>query len=77
MPALPRSTQVGFTPADPLSDRDFVRLLCALRLLLPDAGISLSTREAPDFRDGLRTQHVCDAVLQSAREQKWITVPKG
>src|SRR3989440_1816821 len=31
----------------------------------------------PDFRDALRTQHVCDAVLQSAREQKWVTVSKG
>jgi predicted dehydrogenase len=28
----------------------------------------------PDFRDALRTQHVCDAVLQSAREGKWLGV---
>jgi predicted dehydrogenase len=31
----------------------------------------------PDFRDALRTQHVCDAVLQSAREQKWTAVKQG
>ena len=31
----------------------------------------------PDFRDALRTQYVCDAVLQSAREQKWVTVTRA
>ncbi len=36
-----------------LSERDFVQLLCALRLLLPDAGLVLSTRESAEFRDGL------------------------
>ncbi len=29
----------------------------------------------PDLRSGLRTQRVCDAVLQSAREGKWIDIP--
>jgi 2-iminoacetate synthase len=43
----------GFEPRDPVSDREFVQLLCALRLLVPDVGISLSTREAPAFRDAL------------------------
>jgi 2-iminoacetate synthase len=43
----------GFEPADPISDREFVQLLCALRLLLPDLGITLSTRETPAFRDAL------------------------
>ena len=43
----------GFEPADPVGDRDFVQLLCALRLLLPDLGISLSTREPAALRDAL------------------------
>ena len=43
----------GFSPADPVGDRDFVQLLCALRLLLPDLGITLSTREAPALRDAV------------------------
>ena len=30
-----------------------VQLVCALRLVLPDAGLVLSAREAPAFRDGL------------------------
>jgi 2-iminoacetate synthase len=43
----------GYEPADPVGDRDFVQLLCALRLLLPDLGISLSTREPAALRDAL------------------------
>ncbi len=31
----------------------------------------------PDFRDALRTQHVCDAVLASAKDGKWVTVDKS
>ncbi|MCU1462848.1 MAG: thiazole biosynthesis protein ThiH [Acidimicrobiales bacterium] len=53
--ALPRLRPAagGFEPADPVTDRDFVQLVCALRLALPDVGLSLSTREAAAFRDGL------------------------
>ena len=43
----------GFEPHDPISDRAFVQLLCALRLFLPDLGLSLSTRESPELRDAL------------------------
>ncbi len=43
----------GFEPARPLSDAEFVQVVCALRLCLPTVGISLSTREAPEFRDGV------------------------
>jgi 2-iminoacetate synthase len=37
----------------PVNDRELVQLLCALRLFLPDLGLSLSTREAPALRDAL------------------------
>jgi len=43
----------GFEPAAPVEDREFVQLLCALRLFLPDLGLSLSTRESPELRDAL------------------------
>jgi 2-iminoacetate synthase len=43
----------GFEPVDPVDDLAFVQLLCALRLLLPDVGISLSTREPAALRDAL------------------------
>jgi hypothetical protein len=31
----------------------------------------------PDFKDALRTQRVCDAVLASAKEGKWMNVAQG
>jgi predicted dehydrogenase len=37
-------------------------------------GVAKNKPAMPDFRDALRTQHVCDAVLQSAKEQKWVKV---
>jgi 2-iminoacetate synthase len=43
----------GFEPQDPVGDSDFVQLLCALRIALPDVGISLSTREPAPLRDAL------------------------
>ena len=48
-----RPSEGGFSPMNPVSDRDFVQILCALRLLLPDAGIALSTRESAGLRDQL------------------------
>jgi len=48
-----RPADGGFSPLHPVSDRQFVQLLCALRLLLPDAGLVLSTRESAALRDNL------------------------
>jgi 2-iminoacetate synthase len=42
-----------FEPLTHIKDREFAQLICALRLMFPDVGISLSTREAPKLRDGL------------------------
>jgi 2-iminoacetate synthase len=36
-----------------MSDRDLVQLVCAFRLLFPDSGLVLSTREPAKLRDGL------------------------
>jgi 2-iminoacetate synthase len=43
----------GYEPADPVDDRAFVQLLCAMRLFLPDVGITMSTRESAALRDAL------------------------
>ena len=43
----------SFQPPRPVSDLNFVQLLTALRLFLPDTGFTLSTREPADFRDYL------------------------
>jgi predicted dehydrogenase len=40
-------------------------------------GVAKGKPAQPDFRDAYRTQLVLDAVLQSAREQKWVTVSQG
>lgn len=51
--SLPRMRPAagGFEPARAVTDREYVQILCALRLALPDVGITLSTRESPAFRD--------------------------
>jgi 2-iminoacetate synthase len=38
-----------------LRDRELVQLLCALRLVFPDVGLVLSTRESAALRNGLFT----------------------
>jgi predicted dehydrogenase len=40
-------------------------------------GLETGKPAMPDFRDAYRTQLVLDAILQSAREQKWVTVARG
>ena len=38
------------------------------------SGIEKNEKTCPDFRDGLVTQIVCDAVLASARNQQWTNI---
>jgi 2-iminoacetate synthase len=48
-----RPSASGYQPKDQISDDELVQLVCALRLLLPDAGLVISARETPALRDGL------------------------
>jgi 2-iminoacetate synthase len=48
-----RPAEGGFSPLNPVPDSQFVQLICALRLLLPDAGLVMSTRESATLRDNL------------------------
>ncbi len=43
----------GYQPESPVSDRDLVQMILALRLFLPRAGITISTRERAELRDNL------------------------
>ena len=43
----------AFQPLTHMSDRDLVQLVCAFRLMFPDVGLVLSTRESAKLRDGL------------------------
>jgi len=42
-----------FEPLTHITDRELAQLICAYRLMFPDVGIVLSTRETPKLRDGL------------------------
>jgi 2-iminoacetate synthase len=43
----------SFQPLTTMTDREMVQLVCALRLMFPDTGLVLSTRESPRLRDGM------------------------
>lgn len=48
-----RPAEGAFPPPNPVSDKHLVQLICTMRLLLPDAGLVLSTREGAQLRDNL------------------------
>ncbi|OEU64604.1 MAG: thiamine biosynthesis protein ThiH [Desulfuromonadales bacterium C00003094] len=48
-----RPADGGFAPRRPVSDAALVQLICALRLLMPDSALVLSTRESAALRDHL------------------------
>jgi len=51
--SLPRLRPAAgeFEPEHPLPDREFIQLLCALRVTFPQVGLVLSTREPAELRD--------------------------
>lgn len=53
--ALPRLRPCigGEAEVTPVTDRDYLQAICALRLILPDVAIVLTTREPANVRDGL------------------------
>ncbi len=40
-------------------------------------GLETGKPAGPTFRDALETQHILDTILASAKDQKWLTVPKS
>jgi len=70
--ALPRmrpaAGSFAIKPENELPDREWVQLMCALRLLLPTAGIVLSTREPAKLRDGICTLGVTHMSAGSSTE---------
>jgi len=71
-----RPSASGFEPRDQITDRELVPLICPLRLLLPDAGIVISAREAAEFRDGLFQIGVTHTSAGSHSEPGGYTRPK-
>lgn len=48
-----RPAEGGYQPNSIVTDRQLTQFICALRLLIPDAGLVLSTRESAELRDNL------------------------
>lgn len=48
-----RPASGNYAPPRPISDKDMVQMMLALRVYLPRLGITLSTREDPVFRENL------------------------
>jgi len=48
-----RSAAGGFKPSVTVSDKELAQAVFALRMVMPDADLVLSTRENPEFRDGM------------------------
>ncbi|MDP9070708.1 MAG: 2-iminoacetate synthase ThiH, partial [Actinomycetota bacterium] len=67
----------GYEPADPVGDPELVQLVCALRLLLPDVALVLSTREPPELRDAMVRLGVTHVSAGSHTEPGGYAVPDG
>ena len=70
--SLPRlKSAIGINKPPLIKDRDYIRYLCALRILFPDIGLILSTRENKDLRNYL--SEIC--ITQISADSK--TEPGG
>jgi len=67
----------GYVPPEPVSDRDLVHMMMALRLFLPDAGLIISTRESPDFRDNVISLGVTSMSAGSKTDPGGYTLSTG
>jgi 2-iminoacetate synthase len=75
--SLPRikPSASGFQPLVPVSDAEYVQAIAALRLVAPEAGIVLSTREPAALRDGLVRIAVTTMSAGSSTEPGGYTTP--
>lgn len=75
--SLPRinPSASGWQPRAQLTDAQYVQAIAALRLFEPAAGIVLSTREAPDLRDGLTKIAVTHLSAGSATDPGGYSTP--
>ncbi|MDF1581524.1 MAG: 2-iminoacetate synthase ThiH [Desulfuromonadales bacterium] len=48
-----RPAQGSYAPPNPVSDKNLVQMICAMRLLMHDSGLVMSTRESATLRDNL------------------------
>lgn len=70
-----RPSASGFQPRAQVTDRDLAQVICAMRLMLPDAGIVMSSREPAHFRDRLIPLGVTHTSAGSHTEPGGYTEP--
>jgi 2-iminoacetate synthase len=70
-----RPSASGFQPRTVVGDRDLAQIVCALRLMLPEAGIVASSREEAGFRDRLVPLGVTHTSAGSHTEPGGYTEP--
>jgi 2-iminoacetate synthase len=76
--SFPRLRRAAFAieAPRPVGDRELARLVCAFRIFQPDVGIVLSTRESPEFRDGMLSLGVTQMSAGSRTEPGGYTAPE-
>lgn len=60
------SSASGFQPKHPVTDRQLVQMICALRIYQPTLGLVLSTREGAKLRDNLISLGITQMSAESA-----------
>lgn len=73
-PRMREASGLNF-PVCPVNDRDFIKLVCAFRLVFPEITISISTREEGKMRDLLITSAVNKISAGSKTEVGGYTRP--
>ncbi len=75
--SFPRLRHAAFAidAPQPVSDRELARIVCAFRIVEPDLGIILSTRESPAFRDGMLALGVTQMSAGSRTEPGGYSAP--
>lgn len=72
-----RHAEGNFVTPHPVSDRNLVHLICAMRIILPDAGLVLSTREPAELRDHLIPLGITMMSAGSRTEPGGYSNPEG
>lgn len=72
-----RKAEGNFQTPHPVSDRDLVHLICAMRIILPDSGIVISTREPASLREHLMPLGVTMMSAGSRTEPKGYSNPES
>ena len=76
-PRLRPAEYADARPRVPVSDADLAQAVCALRIFLPDTGVTLSTRESAGFRDGMLALGVTQVSAGSRTEPGGYSRPES